>query len=180
MFIMTEPISIKRHNTNLSILNKDYNLNLSTEVSERVDWDYNCMGFAIGTYEWEDLHSFDYTYECDYEDEDEVFELRNSVCWSCADELVSLHKYNERYPKMRIVHNEHDLLDNEYLITMRLAEEDFHFMRRMDDGRWFEKCGPNILRECTDNVYDDVWYSIHHTNEYNSEIIFLAVEKEVA
>lgn len=166
--------------TSLLTLNEDYNLNLSTEVSERSGWDYNYMGFAIGTYEWEDLYNFKYTYESEYEDEEEIWEARNEVCMSCADELVTLHEIDEKYPKMRVVRNENDLRDNEYLIAMRMAEEDFHFMRRMDDGRWFEKCGPNILRECTDKVYNDSWYSTLLVNEYNSMIIFLVVEQEAA
>lgn len=157
----------------LSDFNVNYNLNLSKDVSERVGWDYNCMGFAIGTYEWEDLYSFEST-DCE-----EDISVRTDICYECAYELEMLWQQDSRYPKMRIVQSEEELADNEYLIAMRIAAEDFHFMRKMDDGRWFEKCGPNILRECTDTIYNDVWYSLMNINEYDSDIIFLAVMEDI-
>lgn len=163
-------------------LSDAYGLNLSTEVSSRDNGFYNCMGFAIGTYEWDELGNFECSYEYDYDGNTvpDYMELRDAVCWDCADELENLHYSNPFFPKMRIVKSERDLLDNEYLIAMRVAEEDFHFMRRMSDGRWFEKCGPNILRECTDEVFDDEWISIFGLNVYNSVTVFLAVEEQEA
>lgn len=163
-------------------LSDAYGLNLSTEVSERADWDYNCMGFALGTYDWNGLCNFQYSYEFDYDNEEHsnYMEFRDEVCWECAAELENLHYTDPYFPKMRMVENEKNLHDNEYLIAMRVSEDDFHFMRRMSDGRWFEKCGAGILRECTDAVWEDEWISPNEEIFYNSVIILFAVEQEVA
>ena len=64
-------------------------------------------------------------------------------------------------------------------MAFRIGADDFHFMRRMPDGRWFEKCGSTILRECTDDVFGDAWDSITGDTNYDSDIYFFAV-KEVA
>ena len=162
---------------NLMELNKNYNLNLSEDVSSRDRWDYNCMGFAIGTYEWEELDSFEYTYE-NWEEEEsyaEVEERRNEVCYRCALELTLMH-LRGNYPQMRIVDKDEAIEANEILIALRLAEEDFHFMRRFADGRWYEKCGASILRECTDTVEEDEWFSPSGGTCYNSKTIYLAVQ----
>ena len=80
------------------------------------------------------------------------------------------------YPQMRIVDKDEAIEANEILIALRLAEEDFHFMRRFADGRWYEKCGASILRECTDTVEEDEWFSPSGGTCYNSKTIYLAVQ----
>ena len=50
-------------------------------------------------------------------------------------------------------------------------------MRRMSDGRWFEKCGNTILRECTDKVFDDEWKNPSGTISYDSDIHLFAVKE---
>ena len=161
---------------NLMELNKNYNLNLSEDVSSRDRWDYNCMGFAIGTYEWEELDSFELTYE-DLEEESyaEVEKRRNDVCYRCALELTLMHLHGN-YPQMRIVDKDEAIKASEMLIALKLAEEDFHFMRRFPDGKWYEKCGASVIRECTDTVEEDEWFTPSGCTCYNSETIYLAVE----
>lgn len=154
----------------------DYGLNLSRERVERLNCsNYNCMGFALNTFNWECLYDFEYTYDNDFEF---PIEKRNAVCRDCEDEILSLSN-KQGYPLIREVNSEADLQEDEYLIVFRIAANDFHFMRRMSDGRWFEKCGSTILRECTDKVFDNEWNCITGKTNYDSDIYLFAV-KEVA
>lgn len=161
----------------LEEVNMSYELNLSQDVVERHDYEYNCMGFAIGTYEWEDLEDFEYT-DC-LEDEDEyAVSLRSSICYECALKMVLLSQYVENYPRMRVLDNRFEKLsDDEYMIAMKISEDDYHFRRQMDDGKWYEKCGSGPIRECTDTVYDEDWWSLHGQLHYDSNTVYLAVMK---
>lgn len=154
----------------------DYHLNLSPEdVSNIRRQGYNCMGFALNTFCWETIYNYQETYDDDY---DNPIEERNIACRDCVREILSL-SYLPCYPTIREVNSEVDLQDGEYLIAFRTSEDDFHFMRRMSDGRWFEKCGNTIIRECTGKVFDDEWISINGDISYDSDIHLFAV-KEVA
>lgn len=162
---------------NLMELDKNYNLNLSEDEAKRPDYEYNCMGFAIGTYEWEDLEDFEYTDDLEAEDEDAI-SLRSSICYECALKMVLLSQYVENYPRMRVLDNRFEKLsDNEYMIAMKVSEDDYHFRRKMDDGKWYEKCGNGPIRECTDTVYDDDWWSLYGQLHYDSNTVYLAVTK---
>ena len=124
---------------NLMELDRNYNLNLSEDEAKRPDYYYNCMGFAIGTYEWEDLEDFEYTDDLEEDDDDTIF-LRSSICYKCALKMVLLSQYVENYPRMRVLDNRFEKLsDNEYMIAMKVSEDDYHFRRKMDDGKWYEK-----------------------------------------
>ena len=154
----------------------DYGLRLSREKAERLNRrGYNCMGFALNTFNWECLYDFEYTYDNDFEF---LIKERNAVCRNCVDEILSLSN-KQGYPLIREVNSEVDLQDGEYLMAFRIAADDFHFMRRMPDGRWFEKCGSTILRECTDKVFDNEWNCITGKINYDSDI-YLFAAKEVA
>lgn len=161
----------------LEEVNMNYELNLSQDVVERHDYEYNCMGFAIGTYEWEDLEDFEYT--DDLEDEDEyAVSLRSSICYECALKLTLLSLYIENYPRMRVLESRYEKLeDDEYLVAMKVSEDDYHFRRQMDDGKWYEKCGSGPIKECTDTVYDEDWWSLHGQLHYDSDTVYLAVTK---
>lgn len=165
-----------REEVDLVTFATDYSLNLSRERAERLDRrGYNCMGFALNTFYWEDLYNFEEIYDDDF---DFPMEERNRVCRDCVDEILSLSDVRG-YPSIREVKSEADLQDEEYLMAFRIGADDFHFMRRMPDGRWFEKCGSTILRECTDNVFGDEWNCITGDTNYDSDIYLFAV-KEVA
>lgn len=154
----------------------DYHLNLSPEDARKISRQgYNCMGFALNTFQWETICNYQETYNDDYDD---PIEERNIVCQDCVSEILSLSD-QLWFPQIREVETESDLQNGEYLVAFRTSEDDFHFMRRMSDGRWFEKCGNTILRECTDKVFDDDWKSISGDITYDSDIHLFAV-KEVA
>jgi hypothetical protein len=161
----------------LEEVNMSYELNLSQDVVERHDNEYNCMGFAIGTYEWESLEDFEYTDDLEDEDEDAV-SLRSSICYECALKLTLLSLYIENYPRMRVLESRYEKLeDDEYLIAMKVSEDDYHFCRQMDDGRWYEKCGSGPIRECTNTAYDEEWWSLCGQFHYDSNTVYLAVTK---
>lgn len=162
----------------LEEVNVEYELNLSQDVAERHDCEYNCMGFALGTYEWEDLEDFEYTDDLEDEDEEYAIALRSSICYECALKLTLLSLYVENYPCMRVLDNRFEkLADDEYMIAMKVSEDDYHFRRQMDDGKWYEKCGGGPIKECTDTVHDEDWWSLHGRLHYDSNTVYLAVRK---
>ena len=44
----------------LNTLNSTYQLNLDPSIIHKVESTYNCMGFALGTYEWEEFDTYGY------------------------------------------------------------------------------------------------------------------------
>jgi hypothetical protein len=158
----------------LEEVNMNYELNLSQDVVERHDGEYNCMGFAIGTYEWEGLSSFEYTWEDGDVSYEELKARRDEVCYRCALEMTLMY-LRGNYPCMRILEDKDEIKPDETLIAMKVGEDDFHFMRRFPDGKWYEKCGGTVLRECTDVVEDAEWEAIYGTHYYDSDTIYLAL-----
>ena len=152
------PIIIEKYN----IPFKDCNKNLSLEEVVNVrNGQFNCMGFAFGrlgclSYGWDtgDVWTDAYSIEED-------------------QEILGL-------PTLRIIDSENELKDNEYLVAFRLAEDDFHFLRKFDDGKWYEKsgCCGEVLEYCND--IEETWFSQFGCIEYDSEIVYFAVEKEAA
>lgn len=150
--------------TTLEELNDKYSLQLDERVASRFGSDYNCMGFALGTYEWENIYDFKETRELD--------ELEREDCLAdCVSEITCF------YP-VREIELEDKIEEDEYRIAMKVATDDFHFAREMEDGTWYEKCGAAMLRPFDrDTLYND-WYSATGSTVYDSETVFFAVKKE--
>lgn len=198
----------------LEKLNREYNLNISNaDEIDAHESSYNCMGFALGTYEWEEVEAYGYgedevpiydeeTGEEDYEYEDAYADP--FVFQSAVDELLSFsgkaydgYDYEEDaydvmgvYPSIRLLqildgdncHYYDDkfvkmLKEDEYLITYRLASDDFHYARRMSDGRWYHKRGYLPIEEVSDNdlFNEEIWHG-----RYYGDIAVLAVKPHVA
>ena len=156
--------------TNLTELNHRYNLGLSeefTEVKDECYGDYNCMGFALGSYTWDEINFCGYGEEYIGDDEDGCGEYEDCEpdinTLGCAvddvlyysDRIVTYCDYEDEetsimYPHIRFLgylsdHSEayynKQLEGSEYLMAMRLASDDFHFARKMKDGIWYHKPG---------------------------------------
>lgn len=147
----------------LATLNTRFNLNLSTKIENRSNSSFNCMGFALGTYEWEELWS----YGCTNDREVEFDE--------CVGEMLDLG-LDSHFPSVRIIDSPEEINDNEYCIAMRLAEDDFHFVRQMPNGEWWHKPGRNTIREMPEeDVFADFWESPDGAIIYDSALVLFAV-----
>jgi hypothetical protein len=159
--------------TNLTELNRRYNLGLSEEFTEDKDESYrgyNCMGFALGTYDWDEIDVYGYGEEYIGDDEDgcgeyedcepdmgildeavdEVLDYSDRIATYCNYRDEEIEEISIIYPHIRFLgylsdHSENyynkQLEGSEYLMAMRLASDDFHFARKMKDGVWYHKPG---------------------------------------
>lgn len=153
----------------LTSISNEYGLALPTSVSSREGWDFNCMGFAFGTYEWDCIDGFTEFDECvegDYEGYEEYLDVELPY---------GIESVLNCYDGVREVSLDDELAPDEYLVAMRYAQTDFHFMRQMSDGTWIEKCGAAQFRQHTKDILNEVWISPNGTNEYDSKIIYFAV-----
>jgi len=187
--------------TNLTELNHRYNLGLSEDFTETKDefyGDYNCMGFALGIYNWEEIDVYGYGEEyigddedgCgEYEDRepdiDILAEAVDEVLY-CSDRIVTYCNHEDEetsimYPHIRFLgylsdHSEvyynKQLEGSEYLMAMRLASDDFHFARKMKDGVWYHK--PGCL-EIESMQYEDLSDIDNWRGRYYGDIAMFAV-----
>lgn len=187
--------------TNLTELNHRYNLGLSEEFTEIKDESYggyNCMGFALGSYDWDEIDVYGYGEEYIEDDEDGcgVYEdcepdINTLGCavdevLNYSDRIVTYCDYEDEetsimYPHIRFLgylcdHSEayydKQLEGSEYLMAMRLASDDFHFARKMKDGVWYHK--PGCL-EIEAMQYKDLYSDENWRDRYYGEIAMFAV-----
>ena len=150
--------------------------NLSIDENAPDQFGYNCGGFALGTFDWYRPYS--------YEEDGYIFEFDE-------DEFGSWYDYNEwllnvtvshmldTIDGLRLIENVSKLKENEYAIAYRVGAEieDFHYMRRSDEGRWFEKQGWDSIHEVDENyVYADKW-ELTPWEFYDSDLILFAKVK---
>lgn len=123
---------------------------------------YNCMGYALGTFEWEALDSF-------VEIEREDPEFLADITLECVAELEDNFEY------LRRIERPEDVLDNEYAIAFRMGYDDFHFLRQNSDGSWTHKPGNNVIQTISkEEVFSFAWCP-QRFFPYVSEIYFFAV-----
>jgi hypothetical protein len=135
---------------------------------------YNCFGYAVGTYDWEDCEDFvDYT---EYSD----IELGSLTKEEMLNEnlMTMLECFLERFITARQISRISDATSAERVIAMRVGLDDFHFARLGSDGIWTHKPGRGCVREMTDEEFwSDCWCK-QTAFHYTSEIILIALPKE--
>lgn len=126
--------------------------------------DYNCMGYALGTFEWEDLWNY---FSC----EDEDFSLLETTAKACVQEILN------SYTDIRQVIDPKEVDKDEYAIAFRIGYDDYHFIRQNSDGSWSHKRGPQEIENFNEeDVYADVW-CCERLCPYVSTIYFFAVKE---
>lgn len=148
--------------------------------------DYNCGGYALGTFNWylpyEKDESFEYKSNLDFMDG-----LRNDG-YSVEEATVIVLDKNigqmlEQFGSdLREISEEeiYNLDDDEELVVYRLSvmydeehddvyDMDFHFMKHYD-GNWTHKIGGNEIQFYDGDVFD-VWREWYY--QYNSPLRFL-------
>ena len=175
--------------TTLTELNRKYHFTeADTELIDDRYTGYNCMGFAFGSYDWDTIDSGGY-----YPDEDVDKEIYRDdeatdkdILLSAVDDVLTYSNYSYKngyiYPHIRFLDlytfssKEEDFVkmldDDEYLVAMRLDEDDFHFARRMKDGSWWHKPGRWEIRKMNDN---DLYNEANWCDRYYGNIAMFAV-----
>ena len=136
---------------------------------------YNCGGFALGIPEW--------YLPYDEDTQDEIYGIREDMeyganeyeCCTAIGELMV--DYMCKTENVRRIYDDGELKENEYLVLFKASYDDFHYVRRTDDGKWYHKNGGSRIMSITeDQAYDDDWW-YDLPCEYSGELFMLAVEK---
>lgn len=129
--------------------------------------DYNCGGFAVGTFDWlhienRKMHSF----------------LSNSYNQQTTRDkklaLVSAAKELEKNFNLRPLKNPRKIKEGEYLIGFRLSNRDFHFIRQMSNGKWLHKPASKPIQEISNEDVYGVWCPDRYDGGYDSKTIWFA------
>jgi hypothetical protein len=153
----------------IDYLEDELNWNRYRNVKNTKKINYNCGGYALGTFSW-------YLPIFDYDDDDTTYDFDD---WDEAEEktwrCVQVMKIEFRRRGLRVIESVAELVENEYAIAFRLSSDgDFHFLRRYSNGSWYHKRGnaPYIERISATEVFSDMW-----VNRYDGPIVLLAVGK---
>lgn len=124
--------------------------------------EYNCAGYALGTYSW---------YCPDEENE------KHGWDWNIKGRKrkylkTAIEKMLCEFPNLRRIKSVKDCGVNEYVIAFRLADDDFHYMKRGQNGVWYEKCGNgSIHRVPQTDVFVRTWHG-----RYKGKIVLFAMK----
>ena len=188
----------------LNTLNSTYQLNLDPSIIHKVESTYNCMGFALGTYEWEEFDTYGYLVddeECSEEVKEQIMRegIEEIVGCSRIDTYATYFEYDDLtktynklvrkycFPEIRFIgiYNKDlqledvHLEDNEALVLMRMGDDDFHFIKKMPDGKWYHKPGGNHIEEiCEDEVFSDYWEA--YDESYYGDIAMFIIKEDIA
>ncbi len=174
----------------LKLFDKDLD-NLVEETNNKIleedGWDYNCGGFALGTFEWLELSSFkvfnylkakeillkkkDVKTKKDRRFLKDYRKKINRNTKECVEELL------KNYDFIRIIKKTSELKPNEYAFTFRRGDDDFHFIRRFSNGVWTHKPGSMSIRKMeTKEVFSKEWE--HGKTPYCSKLYMFACEAQ--
>ena len=139
-------------------------------IIEYDDWSYNCMGYALGTFKWEELKNFMYA-GGNMSKRFSKSIIKHSLK-ACRRELIRNHK-------LRPISSPKRARATERVIAFRVGADDFHFARLNSDGTWTHKPGHSAIR-CmpVEELTDKKGWSLHRTHPYNSKICYFAIKTE--
>lgn len=137
---------------------------------------YNCGGFALGLFTWYRPYNYDEKENINFiiEDYDEDLISEDEACEEIGKIYVN-HMVEQGL--CREVFSEDDLNSDEYLVAFKASIDDFHYARKLKNGRWFHKMGSGEIEEVSEeDVYDDCWWADSACN-YFGPLFLLAVKK---
>lgn len=149
--------------------NKDA-MNLKGLRNERntSQFDYNCGGYALGTFSWycpcEEEEN-----KGNYFGDDFSAKKLESRTQDCVNKLLN------DFANLRVINSIKELQKNELAVAFRISGivDDFHFILRKRNGQWFEKNGAGIIHRVTKNyALNQTWGTIFTT--YHGKIVLFA------
>ena len=134
-------------------------------------YDFNCQGFAFGTYQWDCPYDQAYKGVMFTADENNYYlideYLNITVNWL-------LNYYSNQ---LRVIDNIKEIEQGEEVIAYRVGAHDFHFMKRKSNGKWYHKPGASPVQSVTQKeVFSKVWKNRSGTT-YTSELVLFAFKK---
>lgn len=130
--------------------------------------EYNCMGYALGSYEWECLDNFRWT-SLDHDTGELDMEIMGDILHDCVYEILQRCSY------IRLINSPKDIVKGERVVAFRLSETDFHWARLGSDGIWTHKPGSHTIRVMSETEFYGEWCP-NRADPYISEIVYFAVE----
>lgn len=136
------------------------------------DWDYNCMSYAFGIYEWlipfncYKVTPMDIIKELNLNPDNQRLYGHLRFCLDYTDFFdKNMMAYAKKimlkaFPDLRVVEDFDELKEDEYGISFACSYDDFHF-GKYEDGVWTAKCGssPIYEYESEDDVFGEVYDS---------------------
>lgn len=127
---------------------------------------FNCGGYALETFDWYcPTHLLSNL---------ETKEERERYSRKAVRYML------EEFDDLRVINDLNELEDNEYAIAFRVGYDDFHYVKRADNGVWYHKSGgnPKIRRMKKDVVFGKEWVNpLDRFCTYDSEIVLFAKGK---
>lgn len=127
--------------------------------------DFNCGGYALGTFDWIQLKSL-FGFGIVKCKEGEKLE---EVTKEAVEELL------EEFDYIRVVDRENEVTKEEFLVYFRISDDgDFHFLKKTHSGKIYHKPGSFPVCKFSGNPYVDDW-SVTKLTNYCGPIILFAV-----
>lgn len=129
------------------------------------DFDYNCAGFALGTFSWYCPSYSDDTWGLFY---DWSMEYMTKLTEECVDIML------EDFSDLRVVQDMTQVQANEYAIAFRLSSDgDFHYVRQLYKDLWLHKPGVTSIQAMREyDVFNSDW-----NERYNGPIVLFAKKR---
>lgn len=133
--------------------------------------DFNCGGYALGTFNW-----YKPVLEENEDEEDLMFDSEIDVyerTQRCVNAMLM-----EFAGVLRVINDVSELMTDEYAIAFRLQDgdgwDDFHYMKRASNGVWYQKCGgyPTIFRATKHEALYEEWSTDVSYTYYGPVVLF--------
>ena len=153
---------------------------------------WNCYGFATHKADWRTVsdrdedNNGDFKYPEDYLYEEDKYE------YECEfleygyerDEIEDMYQKSLDMGAENILRSNPELtrIDNEFaagphmdVIAFRVSYDDFHFARKMPDGRWYHKMGGNRVTRAAG--FDSIWREDEMNCAYLSRTVYFSAPR---
>ena len=147
-----------------------FNKNNNRNVRNTPKRNYNCGGYALGTFSWycphneEDDTFFGYDYGFDTQEEAWV-----KTMYAVSKMILDFEGNLRMIKSLEQLHK-----NTERVVAFRLSSDgDFHYIKKTKNG-WHHKCGASryIRRMSEHDVFHTNW-----NNRYDGPIVLLAIKK---
>ena len=148
-----------------------YNFNHRTSRNTDLE-DYNCGGYALGTFNW-------YLPYGNYEESISDLYFGQNMSVNEIAHYYENYLLNDFFGILRPIKSVNELAEDEQAIAFRVGEEDFNFCKRGKNGVWYHKPGRNTIRRIKKSeVFAERWVSPDGFTIYDSEIILFALKNQ--
>lgn len=139
-----------------------FNHNNARNAENTDQFDYNCAGFALGTFSWYLPTRTNGMWGSWFENDEEIAKLTQE----CVQVML------EDFADLRVIADMSELGIGEYAIAFRLsADGDFHYIKQVFYGDWKHKTGiGNIYEISQEEVFTTEWCG----GRYNGPIVLFA------